>query len=347
MQTSSFVRSQRKLRIGINGFGRIGRLALRVMHARKEEFEVVWVNDLTDGPTLEYLLRYDTVHGRFQGQLDPSGEGELVIDGSRVLVTAERDPKAIKWGDLGVDVVLECTGAFRTREKAAQHLLGGAKRVALSAPAKGEIDATIVLGVNDEVLRPEHVIVSNASCTTNALAPVAKVLDETFGIVRGLMTTIHAFTNDQRLLDLPHKNLRRARAASNNIVPTTTGAAEAVGLVLPQLLGKLSGMAVRVPVPDGSLVDLVIETRDSVTPEAVNAALEAASKGPLRHVLAYTSDEIVSSDVVGRPESSIVDSLSTSVQGGNLLKVLTWYDNEWGYSNRLCDLAAKLGNLDE
>ena len=258
MEISRYVQAKRKLKIGINGFGRIGRLVFRVMCARPDEFEVVWVNDLTDDPTLEYLLKYDTVHGRFQGKLEPGGLGEFFVDGRRVLVTSERDPSKIKWGDLGVDVVLECTGVFRTRAKAALHLEGGAKRVALSAPAKDEVDATIVLGVNDEVLQPEHVIVSNASCTTNALAPVAKVLHEEFGLKRGLMTTIHAFTNDQRLLDLPHKKYRRARAAPNNIVPTTTGAAEAVGLVLPELAGKLSGMAVRVPVPDGSLVDLVV-----------------------------------------------------------------------------------------
>ncbi|HBP20804.1 MAG TPA: type I glyceraldehyde-3-phosphate dehydrogenase, partial [Planctomycetes bacterium] len=340
MEISRYVQAKRKLKIGINGFGRIGRLVFRVMCARPDEFEVVWVNDLTDDPTLEYLLKYDTVHGRFQGKLEPGGLGEFFVDGRRVLVTSERDPSKIKWGDLGVDVVLECTGVFRTRAKAALHLEGGAKRVALSAPAKDEVDATIVLGVNDEVLQPEHVIVSNASCTTNALAPVAKVLHEEFGLKRGLMTTIHAFTNDQRLLDLPHKKYRRARAAPNNIVPTTTGAAEAVGLVLPELAGKLSGMAVRVPVPDGSLVDLVVETEKSCTAEAVNAALKARSEGAMKHVLGYTADEVVSSDIVGVPESSLVDSLTTDVQQGTLLKLLTWYDNEWGYSNRLADLAA-------
>ncbi|MGE0712785.1 MAG: type I glyceraldehyde-3-phosphate dehydrogenase [Planctomycetota bacterium] len=346
MEISRYVQAKRKLKVGINGFGRIGRLAFRIMVARKEEFEVVWVNDLTDDPTLEYLLKYDTVHGRFQANLEPGGLGEFFIDGRRVNVTSERDPAAIKWGDLGVDVVLECTGAFRSRDKAAKHLVGGAKRVVISAPAKGEVDATIVLGVNEGDLQPEHRVVSNASCTTNALAPVAQVLHREFGIVRGLMTTVHAFTNDQRLLDLPHDSYRRARAAPNNIVPTTTGAAQAVGLVLPELQGKLSGMAVRVPVPDGSLVDLVVQTEKSVTPEGVNAALEAASKGPLAPVLGYTMDEIVSSDIVGRPESSIVDAQSTDVNAGTLLKVLTWYDNEWGYSNRICDLTALLGNLD-
>ncbi len=347
MQISRYIFAKRKLRIGINGFGRIGRLAFRVMHARPDEFEVVWVNDLTDDPTLEYLLKYDTVHGRFQGNLEPGGLGEFFIDGKRVNVTSERDPAQIKWGDADVDVVLECTGVFRTRDLAAKHLVGGAKRVALSAPASGAIDATVVLGVNEGVVLPEHKVVSNASCTTNALAPVAKVIHESFGLKRGLMTTIHAFTNDQRLLDLPHKKFRRARAAPNNIVPTTTGAAKAVGLVLPELNGRLSGMSVRVPVPDGSLVDLVVETEKETTAEAVNAVLKAASEGPMKHVLGYTADEIVSSDIVGSPESSIVDSLSTDVLEGNLIKILTWYDNEWGYSNRLCDLAALLGNLDD
>jgi glyceraldehyde 3-phosphate dehydrogenase (phosphorylating) len=347
MQISRYITAKRKLRIGINGFGRIGRLAFRVMHARPDEFEVVWVNDLTDDPTLEYLLKYDTVHGRFEGDLEPGGLGEFFIDGKRVNVTSERDPAQIKWGDAGVDVVLECTGVFRKRELAAKHLEGGAKRVALSAPAAGEIDATVVLGVNEGVVQPEHKIVSNASCTTNALAPVAKVIHEAFGLKRGLMTTIHAFTNNQRLLDLPHKKFRRARAAPNNIVPTTTGAAKAVGLVLPELDGRLSGMSVRVPVPDGSLVDLVVETEKETTVEAVNAALKAASDGPMKNALGYTADEIVSSDIVGAPESSIVDSLSTDVLDGNMVKLLTWYDNEWGYSNRLCDLAALLGNLDD
>lgn len=346
MRTSSFVRAKRKLKIGINGFGRIGRLAFRIMCARSEEFEVVWVNDLTDDPTLEYLLKYDTVHGRFEGSLEPGGLGEFFIDGNRVVVTSERDPAKIKWGDLGVDVVLECTGVFRDKTLAGKHLLGGAKRVALSAPAKGEIDATVVFGVNHDVVKPEHKVVSNASCTTNALAPVAKVLHESFGIKRGMMTTIHAVTNDQRLLDLPHKKFRRARAACNNIVPTTTGAAAAVGLVLPELAGKLSGISMRVPVPDGSIVDLVVELNKETTAEQVNAALKAASDGPMKHVLGYTEDEVVSSDIVGQPESSIVDSLSTEVMDGTMLKVLTWYDNEWGYSNRLVDMAAHLGNLD-
>lgn len=346
MHVGSFIRSNRKLKIGINGFGRIGRLAFRAMYARNEEFEVVHVNDLTDDPTLEYLLKYDTVHGRFSGNLEPGGLGEFFIDGRRVLVTSERDPSKIGWGDSGVDFVLEATGVFRTREKAGMHLAAGAKKVVISAPAQDEVDATIVLGVNHEDLKASHKIVSNASCTTNALAPVAKVLDEAFGIEFGQMTTIHAFTNNQRLLDLPHKKFRRARAAPNNIVPTTTGAAKAVGMVLPSMNGKLHGMSVRVPVPDGSLVDLVVRLGKNATVAEVNAALKAAADGPMKNVLDYTEDEIVSSDIVGQPYSSIVDSLSTDVVGGNMLKVLTWYDNEWGYASRTVDLMALMGNLD-
>ena len=346
MHIGSFIRSNRKLRIGINGFGRIGRLAFRAMYARNEEFEVVHVNDLTDDPPLEYLLKYDTVHGRFSGDLEPGGLGEFFIDGRRVLVTSQRDPSKIGWDKSEVDFVLEATGVFRTREKAAMHLAAGAKKVVISAPAQDEVDATIVLGVNHEGLEAGHKIVSNASCTTNALAPVAKVLDEAFGIEFGQMTTIHAFTNNQRLLDLPHKKFRRARAAPNNIVPTTTGAAKAVGMVLPSLDGKLHGMSVRVPVPDGSLVDLVVRLGKNATAAEVNAALKAAADGAMKNVLDYSEDEIVSSDIVGQPYSSIVDSLSTDVVGGNMVKVLTWYDNEWGYASRTVDLMALMGNLD-
>ena len=345
-RVGSVIRSKRKLKLGINGFGRIGRLAFRAAYERPEEFEVVWVNDLTDDPTLEYLLQYDTVHGRFQGKLDPGGLGEFFIDGRRVHVTSEKDPSKIGWGERDVDVVLECCGVFRNKQACAGHLESGAKKVIISAPAKGgEVDATIVIGVNHDDLKPEHTVISNASCTTNALAPLAKVLHDTFGIKRGLMTTIHAFTNDQRLLDLPHKAYRRARAAPNNIVPTTTGAAKAVGLVLPALAGKLSGISVRVPVPDGSLVDLVVELDKNADAAAINAALKAASEGALQGVLGYTEHEIVSSDIVGEPESSIFDSLSTEVMDGNFAKVLTWYDNEWGYSNRMLDLTAHMGNL--
>ncbi|MEZ6185709.1 MAG: type I glyceraldehyde-3-phosphate dehydrogenase [Planctomycetota bacterium] len=345
MKVGGVVRAKRKLKIGINGFGRIGRLVFRAAYGRPEEFEVVWINDLTDDPTLEYLLKYDTVHGRFPGTIDPGGIGEFYLDGRRVVVTSERDPKAVKWGDAGVDVVIESTGVFRSKETAGQHLEGGAKKVVISAPATGPVDATVVIGVNEQDLTPAHTVVSNASCTTNALAPLAKVLDETFGLKRGLLTTVHAFTNGQRLLDLPHKKLRRARAAPNNIVPTSTGAAKAVGLVLPNLTGKLDGMAMRVPVPDGSIVDLVCDLEKTTTKDEVNAALKAASEGALKGILEYTEDPIVSSDIVGQPASSIVDGLSTTVMGGDMLKVLSWYDNEWGYSNRMLDLAATLANL--
>jgi glyceraldehyde 3-phosphate dehydrogenase len=346
MRVGSVIRANKKLKIGINGFGRIGRLAFRAMYQRPEEFEVVWVNDLTDDPTLEYLLQYDTVHGRFDGELEPGGLGEFFIDGKRVHVTSERDPSKIQWAEKGVDIVLECTGVFTTREKAAMHLAGGAKKVVISAPAKSEVDATIVIGVNHDLLEAGHQVVSNASCTTNALAPVAKVLNDTVGLEHGRMTTIHAFTNGQRLLDLPHKKMRRARAAPNNIVPTTTGAAKAVGLVLPELNGKLNGMSVRVPVPDGSLVDLVVKLGKTASVEEINAALKAASDGPMKGVLGYTTDPVVSSDMVGMPESSIVDSLSTAVIGDGMAKVLTWYDNEWGYSCRLVDLVAHMGNAE-
>ena len=339
------IHAKKKLRVGVNGFGRIGRLFFRIAHARREELEVVWVNDLTDDPTMEYLLRYDTVFGRFDAEVRPGARGEFFVDERRVRVTSEKDPAAIRWGELGVDIVLESTGAFRSRDKAAKHLQGGAKKVVISAPAKGAIDATIVIGVNEELLRPEHKVVSNASCTTNALAPIAKVLDESFGVRRGLMTTVHAFTNDQRLLDLPHDALRRARAAANNIVPTTTGAASAVGEVLPRLKGKLNGMSMRVPVPDGSIVDLTCDLGRRVDVRDVNDALRTASQNALRGIVDYTTDEIVSSDVIGQPASSIVDGASTMVIDGDMVKVVAWYDNEWAYANRCADLAALLGNL--
>ena len=339
------IKAKRKIRVGINGFGRIGRLFFRIAHLRRDELEVVHVNDLTDDPTMEYLLKYDSVFGRFEGDLDPGGRGEFFVDGNRVLVTNEKDPAAIRWGDLGVEVVLESTGAFRSRDKAAKHLVGGAKKVVLSAPAKGEVDATVVIGVNHGRLTSEHKIVSNASCTTNALAPVALVLHQAFGIRRGLMTTVHAFMNDQRLLDLPHDALRRARAAPNNIVPTTTGAATAVGEVLPQLKGKLDGISMRVPVPDGSLVDLTCDLERRVTAAEINDALRIASEGGLEGILDYTHDELVSSDVIGEPASAIVDAASTTVMDGDMAKVIAWYDNEWGYSNRCADLVALLANL--
>jgi glyceraldehyde 3-phosphate dehydrogenase len=344
-KVGAVIRAKKKVRVGINGFGRIGRLFFRIAYARPEELEVVWVNDLTDDPTMEYLLKYDTVFGRFDGKLDPGGKGEFFIDGKRVLVTGEKDPANLKWGDLGVDIVLESTGHFRSKDKAAKHLAGGAKKVIISAPAKGEVDATVVIGVNHEQLTGAHRIVSNASCTTNALAPMAKVLDDAFGIRRGLMTTVHAFTNDQRLLDLPHDALRRARAAANNIVPTTTGAASAVGEVLPRLKGKLDGLSMRVPVPDGSIVDLTADLNAKPSDEEINAALRKAAEGPMKGILACEPDEIVSSDVIGRPESSVIDLQSTMTIDGDMAKVMAWYDNEWGYSNRCADLAALLSNV--
>jgi glyceraldehyde 3-phosphate dehydrogenase len=339
------IRAKRKIRVGINGFGRIGRLFFRIAHARSEEFEVVHVNDLTDDPTMEYLLKYDSIFGRFDGVVEPGALGEFFVDGRRVLVTAEKDPAAIKWGDLGVDVVLEATGVFRSKEKAGKHLEGGAKRVVISAPAKGEVDATVVVGVNHDVLRPEHRVVSNASCTTNCLAPVASVLHREFGIRRGFMTTVHAYTNDQRLLDLPHDALRRARAAAINIVPTTTGAASAVGEVLPALKGRLDGISMRVPVPDGSIVDLTADLERKASAEEINAVLKTAADGAMKGIIDFTMDEIVSSDVVGEPCSSLVDGASTSVLDGDMAKIVAWYDNEWGYSNRCADLIALMGSL--
>ncbi len=340
------IKAKRKVKVGINGFGRIGRLVYRIAHARPDEFEVVHVNDLTDAETLGYLLKYDTVHGRFNGDVQVKDDRTLLVDGKPLSISAEKDPTAIKWGDRGVEVVVEATGVFRKKEQLQKHIDGGARKVILTAPAKGPLDMTVVIGVNDKDLTPQHKIVSNASCTTNALAPLAKVLHEKFGIVRGLMTTVHAVTNDQRLLDLPHDALRRTRAAGNNIVPTTTGAASAVGEVLPALKGRLNGLALRVPVPDGSIVDLTVELEKKVDAKQVNAALEEAARGPLKGVMVFTSDEIVSSDIVGQPESSIVDAKLTESLDGSMVKAFAWYDNEWGYSNRVVDLAALMANLE-
>ncbi len=327
------------IKIGINGFGRIGRMVFRIMEAR-DDFSVVAVNDLAPADSLAHLLKYDSVHGRFGAPVE-AREGALVVGGREVRVLAEKDPAALPWKALGVDFVIESTGIFRTREACAKHIEAGAPKVLLTVPPSGEIDRMVVLGVNDETLQPGDAVISNASCTTNCLAPVAKVLQDSFGIVKGLMTTVHAYTNDQRTADMIHKDLRRARAAAINIIPTSTGAARAVGKVLPELNGKLDGMAMRVPVADGSVVDLVAELSKEVTVEAVNAALKAAADGPMRGILAYTEDPIVSSDVVHDPHSSIVDGASTMVTGGNMVKVVSWYDNEWGYSNRVCDLVAK------
>ncbi len=333
------------IRMGINGFGRIGRLVFRAAVQRKD-IEIVQVNDITDAPTLAHLLKYDSVHGVLKNDIRAEGE-YIVFDGKKVKVSAEKDPANLPWGKENIDIVVESTGVFRKRAEVAKHLEGGAKKVILTVPAKDEIDATIVIGVNDEALKPEHKIVSNASCTTNCLAPVAKVLHDAFGIKRGFMTTVHAYTNDQRILDLPHKDLRRARAAAESIIPTTTGAAKAVGKVIPELKGKLDGFSLRVPVSDGSVVDLVAELNKDVTIEQVNAAIKAAANGKLKGILEYTEDPIVSIDIVGNPASSIFDALSTMVLEGtsNFVKVVSWYDNEWGYSCRVVDLVEKIGKM--
>ncbi len=328
------------LRIGINGFGRIGRAVFRIAQAAGD-VEVVGINDLTDNQTLAHLLRYDSVQGRFPGRVE-TAEGALVVNGKKIPSMAIKDPAELPWKKLGADVVVESTGVFRTREACAKHLAAGANRVILTVPPKDDVDALIVLGVNDSALKPEHKIVSNASCTTNCLAPMAKVLHQSFGIVRGVMNTIHAYTNDQSIVDTPHKDLRRARAAAVNIIPTTTGAARAVGKVLPELKGKLDGFALRVPVITGSVVDLTAELKRKVSIEEVNGALKAASAGAMKGILDYTEDEIVSTDIVGTSASCIVDGKLTMVMEGNLVKVIGWYDNEWGYSCRVVDLARKL-----
>jgi glyceraldehyde 3-phosphate dehydrogenase len=331
------------VKVGINGFGRIGRNVFRAAKAANADIEFVAVNDLVDTGTMAHLLKYDSILGRFPGEVAVSGDS-ITIDGAELKVHSERDPAQLPWGDLGVDVVIESTGFFTKREDAAKHLDAGAKKVIISAPAT-EPDVTVALGVNfDEAYDADsHHVISNASCTTNCLAPLAKVLHQAFGIEQGLMTTIHAYTADQRLQDMPHKDPRRSRAAALNLIPTTTGAAKAVGLVLPELNGKLNGFSMRAPVPTGSAVDLVFTTPNPVDPDQVNAALKAAADGPLKGILAYTEDPIVSSDIVGDPHSSIVDAPSTMVIGdGRMVKVISWYDNEWGYSNRCVELAGKV-----
>jgi glyceraldehyde 3-phosphate dehydrogenase len=331
------------VRVGINGFGRIGRNVFRAAVDRNLDIEWVAINDLVDRRTIAHLLKYDSNYGPFKGTVEVTDNG-IAVNGKELRVLAERDPSALPWGDLDVDVVIESTGFFTDRENASKHLEAGAKKVVISAPATSP-DVTVVLGVNfDEAYdAASHTIISNASCTTNCLAPVAKVLHETVGIKHGLMTTIHAYTADQRLQDMPHKDLRRARAAALSLIPATTGAAKAIGVVIPELNGKLNGFAVRAPVPTGSVVDLTIEAERATSKEEINAALKAAaSDGPLKGYLEYTEDPIVSSDIVGNPASSIVDSELTAVVDGTLVKVVAWYDNEWGYSNRVVDLVQKL-----
>jgi len=325
------------MRIAINGFGRIGRAVFRIVD-KLEDVEIVAINDLFDHEALSYLLRYDTVMGRFDGGVHIE-DGAMVTERTRALMFKERDPRKLPWGDLGIDAVVEATGVFRSKAEVAMHLEAGAKRALLTVPAKDEIDYTVVLGVNEDGLLPSHRVVSNASCTTNCLAPLAKVLNDAFGIVEGVINTVHAYTNDQRLADVPHSDWRRSRAAAENIIPTSTGAAKAVGEVLPELKGRLDGIASRVPVPDGSVVDLFARLESDCTAQDVNAAVQdAARSAALNGVLEYTEEPIVSSDIIGNPHSSIFDASFTQVGGGRYLKALSWYDNEWGYSSRVCDV---------
>jgi glyceraldehyde 3-phosphate dehydrogenase len=331
------------IRVGINGFGRIGRSVFRILSDRTG-LEVVAINDLYENDQLAYLLKYDTVMRVFEKDVSADADS-ITVAGRRTRMTDERDPAKIPWGDLGVDVVVESTGVLVTREKLEKHLASGAKRVILTVPAKDTIDAMIVMGVNDDTLKSTDRLVSNASCTTNCLAPIAKILHESFGIEEAFMTTVHAYTNDQRLADVPHKDLRRSRAAAENIIPTTTGAARAVGKILPALAGKIDGMAMRVPVPDGSVVDLSCRLAQRASTEQVNAAVREAAEGPLRRIVEYSEAPLVSSDVIGNPHSSIFDALSTASSGDGWIKAVAWYDNEWGYSNRVVDLIEKLASL--
>ncbi|MFV1974648.1 MAG: type I glyceraldehyde-3-phosphate dehydrogenase [Candidatus Scalindua sp.] len=331
------------IKVGINGFGRIGRNVFRVIAAR-EDIDVVAINDLADARTLSILLKYDSVHGRFDGDIEAK-EDTLVVKGKEVKLTKEKDPAGLPWKELGVDVVIESTGIFTKRADCEKHLEAGAKKVILSAPAKDQLDATIVMGINENALRPEHKIVSNASCTTNCLGPLAKVINDNFQIEKGLMTTIHAYTNDQNVADMMHKDLRRARAAAVNIIPTTTGAAKAIGEVIPELKGKLDGMAMRVPVANGSVTDLVATVKKNVSIEEVNRAFKAAAGNELNGILEYCEDPLVSSDIIGNEHSCILDAMSTCVIDGNLIKVIGWYDNEWGYSNRMVDLVELIAKI--
>jgi glyceraldehyde 3-phosphate dehydrogenase len=330
------------LKVAINGFGRIGRLVVRAAVERKTNIEFVAINDLTDAGTLAHLLKYDTVHRIWHTATGKAVDGKLMVAGKGIPVSAEKDPSKLAWGAMGVDVVLEATGKFTDRDKAKVHLDAGAKSVLVSAPSKGA-DLTFVMGVNDHLFdRAKHKIFSIGSCTTNCLAPVAKVLNDTFGIEHGLMTTIHAYTNDQNILDLPHKDLRRARAAGLSMIPTTTGAAKAIAEVIPELKGKLDGLAVRVPVMDASLVDLVVKVKKSTSKDEINAAMKAAAQGPLKGYLEYCEDPIVSNDIIGNPHSSVFDSALTYVVNGDMVKIMSWYDNEWGFSNRVVDALLKM-----
>ena len=328
------------IKIGINGFGRIGRNVFKVIQQR-DNMEVVAINDLTDAKTLAHLLKYDSVYGRFKGEI-LAEEENIVVNGNKIKIMSIKNPAELGWDKLGVEIVIESTGVFRKREQVALHLSAGAKKIILTVPPKGEIDRMIVLGVNDEDLKQNDQVVSNASCTTNCLAPMVKVLYNNFGIVKGLMTTVHAYTNDQKILDFPHSDLRRARAAAINIIPTTTGAAKAAAKVIPELEGKINGMAMRVPVKDGSIVDFVAELEKETTAQEINAAMKKASENELKGIMEYTEDPLVSTDVIGNPHSVVFDALSTMVIAGNMVKVIGWYDNEWGYSNRVVDLIERL-----
>jgi len=324
------------VKVGINGFGRIGRLVFRAM-AEEGGFDILAVNDLQPAEVLAALLRRDSTHGPYKGTVE-AGEDAIIVEGKSVRVLGERDPEQLPWKEMGVEFVVESTGVFRTREACEKHIKAGAKKVLLSAPARDELDATVVIGVNDGALKPEHTVVSNASCTTNCVAPMAKVLNDTFGIDYGLMTTVHAYTNDQRILDMVHKDLRRARAAGVNLIPTTTGAAKAVGVVIPELNGKLDGMAIRAPVVDGSIIDLTVLLKKTVTVDEVNAAFKEAAEGSFKGLIEYSEEPLVSSDIIGNPYSCVFDAENTRVMQGNLVKVLGWYDNEWGYSCRCAQL---------
>ncbi len=331
------------IKLAINGFGRIGRLVFREM-MKRGGYEVVLINDLTDSKTLAHLLKYDSVHGKFNGTVEANDNG-IVVNGKEIKITAIKNPAELPLKEMGVDIIIESTGIFRNNEKCQAHINAGAKKVVVTAPAKGAIDATVVMGVNDDVLTPEMKVISNASCTTNSIAPTIKVINDKFGIERGLMTTIHSYTNDQRILDLPHSDLRRARAAAVSMIPTSTGAAKAVGLVIPELKGKLDGMAVRVPTPDGSLTDLTVTLRTETTAEEVNALIKEASEGPLKGILGYTDEPIVSCDIIGSTVAGIFDSELTKVIDGKFLKVACWYDNEYGYSCKVVDLVDKLEKM--
>jgi glyceraldehyde 3-phosphate dehydrogenase len=332
------------VRVGINGFGRIGRLVFRALAQRPSDFDVVAINDLADPKHLAVLLKYDSVHGRFAGTVE-AGEQALIVGGKSIRIISERDPANLPWKKLGCQIALESTGFFTNRASLQKHIDAGAERVVLSAPAKDELDATLVLGVNDHVISPSLKIVSNASCTTNCLAPMAKVLHATFGIEKGLMTTIHAYTNDQRVADQIHEDMYRSRAAAVNMIPTKTGAAKAVGEVIPELKGKLTGFAVRVPVPDGSMTDLTAVLKKNATRDEINAAMKTASQGPLKGIMEYCTDPVVSSDIIGNPHSCVFVPDQTIVIEGNLIKVVGWYDNEWGYSSRTAELIGRLGSL--